>query len=154
MRHITVFLIVACLLTPFVDHRIGFLFLGALVLIGVLGANKIKLPRGGYGLLLIISPLAIFLSWLYGALMGLINGNEPEFVLSNFFGLAFYPAFYGLLASRVTSRQVVQCILCASMVYFAYGAWRLLESIIRGDFLVVHKHWEFVIKKATGGKGL
>lgn len=135
INYLAFFLLNACLLSPFIDHRLGYIFLGALALIGILNFHKIKWPHCEYSQLLFITPLLVFFSWIYGIFVGLINGNELEFIFSNFLGLAFYPAFYGLLASRLTFRQVVRSIFLAAVIYFAYGFWLLLEVMLSGEFL-------------------
>lgn len=134
IRKLTILLVMLCLLSPLIDHRLGYIFLGGLAMLGLLRFDAIRFSNKRSSIMVLLTPAAIFGAWVYGVISGFLHGNEVEYVVTNFLGLAFYPAFYGLLASRVTPRQMILCVFAAASVYFVYGGWVLLVSLLEGSY--------------------
>ncbi|WP_342655925.1 hypothetical protein NM528_14450 [Shewanella algae] len=91
------YLLILCLLSVIIDTKLTYLIVFIVLLFN---APKvlIKARKGSFhnkeAVFVFFLPFLVFLSWLYGGLVGLLNGNEPAYVLSNFFGLAVYLLFY------------------------------------------------------------
>lgn len=137
IKKLALTLVFMCLLAPLINHRIGYIFLGLLSLMGLIYIGKIKIPNKLSDIFILILPILIFLSWIYGVFVGLLRGNNIEYVFTNFIGLAFYLAFYGLLASKITSQQLIRCLFIAALIYFVYGTVLLGESLFFGGYFSI-----------------
>jgi len=112
---------------------LGYLLLGILSLYGIINFRfSINHSKKIFFLL----PFFVFLSWLYGILIALISDNKIEYIFSNFLGLLFYLAFYGLLASNFPIKKLLNIILVVACFYFLYGGYLLFESVIYGSYLI------------------
>lgn len=135
-RKATITLIFLCLMAPLIDHRLGYICLAYFAFIGVVRCDLIDSKMSRSNPLIFYVPILIFISWLYGIFLGFLRGNEFNYIFTNFLGLAFYLAFYGLLASGVSQSNLIKCVFYAAMIYFIYGASLLLESLLYGGYFV------------------
>jgi hypothetical protein len=62
--------------------------------------------------------------------------NNIKYIFMNFLGLAFYPAFYGLLAAKIPIYKLLRVVLYAATIYFIYGGYLLLESVLFDKYLI------------------
>lgn len=66
-------------------------------------------------------PFAIFLSWLYGLVLGSFNGVESGNILRNFFGMSIYLFYYFLLLTRPSRRSIFNVIVAAAVFNIVYA---------------------------------
>ena len=74
-------------------------------------------------------PAIIFVSWLYGASLGVFNYNPLEDVLRNFAGLVVYLFFYILWLVRPPFSSIFILLLLASLVQISYGVFNSFNLI-------------------------
>jgi len=74
-------------------------------------------------------PALIFVSWLYGALLGVFNYNPLEDVLRNFAGLVVYLFFYILWLIRPPFSSIFFLLFLASLVQISYGVFNSFNLI-------------------------
>lgn len=60
-------------------------------------------------------PFLICLSWSYGVVVGVINGNDSVYIVSNFFGLLCYVSFFIFVCKPVTKESVLKVIIFCSI---------------------------------------
>ncbi|EKO3932943.1 hypothetical protein GAW91_003601 [Vibrio fluvialis] len=68
-----------------------------------------------------ILPALIFIVWLYGLILGLLNNNEPENVLRNFFGMSLYIVYYVFVIFSVSKKALFKTILLSSLINIFYS---------------------------------
>lgn len=66
-------------------------------------------------LILLWSWLPIVFSWFVGAMVGLINGVAPDFILRNFFGLLSFSLLPVLLLVGPSSRMLIETVIVAGL---------------------------------------
>lgn len=68
-------------------------------------------------------PLLVFGVWLYGVILGLILGNNKQFVFMNFAGMTTYLIYYGFLLSKFDKEFIYKVIIYV-------GLFVLIQNII------------------------
>lgn len=58
-----------------------------------------------------LTPFLIILTWLYGVVVGMLNGNKTELVFRNFAGFLVYIFFYILIISRIKKDEVFRFLI-------------------------------------------
>lgn len=61
-------------------------------------------------------PLLFSLCWLYGFFLGIIKNNNFESVLSNFFGMSLYFAYYALCSLKFSMENILQLVRVSAFV--------------------------------------
>lgn len=84
-----------------------------------------------------IIPFSFLCIWLYGFMLGLIKGNSPSFVLSNFAGILMYVLFYCLYSARVPTDKMIKLLLAISRIVLVLTIICYIDMyIVRTAFFV------------------
>lgn len=80
-------------------------------------------------------PLFVFLTWVYGVLLGLSNGVPVEYVFLNFAGMAVYLSFYIFFfwMNAETSRKA---LFLASLVVSVFAICSVAERVLGGGYMI------------------
>lgn len=76
-------------------------------------------------------PLLMLLTWLYGVVLGVINGNELKYIVSNFAGMSVYAAYYIFILYKIKRKSLFNVVLWACVVNIFY----VLASVVYTQFL-------------------
>lgn len=74
--------------------------------------------------------ILIFISWLLGVLIGLINGVDPKNVFRNFFGLVLYLIFPIMLIVSPSIKSLIIMIFLSGIIQMCYGFQRSYDLIL------------------------
>lgn len=127
------YFITAALLLPWIGTEYSYLALLVVffsaIFFSKLQKSKLKSISSKilYGL-----PFLIFISWMYGVVVGLINNVPISHVFSNFFGLSVYLIFYALSGIGFDNKSIYKIILNAALVVLLYDGWLLAAGFIEG----------------------
>lgn len=139
MIFLSLFLIFAL---SMIDGRISYLGVAIFVVVGgikiafapsAVGARKLSSLQ----LFIFIMPFFIFLSWCYGAFVGLLNGVSVSYVFSNFAGLSLYILFYVFYFSvgfDVAKKVLFLSAIC-SCVFAVYSVYDSFATVGGGGDL-------------------
>lgn len=72
-------------------------------------------------------PILIFFSWIYGVVLGLINGVSIEYVISNFAGLAIYILFY-MFFLMVDIKTACRALFSAAIVATVFAFYIVVTN--------------------------
>jgi hypothetical protein len=76
---------------------------------------RLGLSKRGWNVTDVI-PLFFMVSWIYGAFIGLVRGNEILYVFSNFAGFVTYFSYYLLLWSRISQAAIFNLLMLSALV--------------------------------------
>jgi len=80
-------------------------------------------------------PLIFILVWVYGAVIGVLFGNDTSYVFSNFAGMLFYFSYYVLLFYKLKRKVLLKVLIGASwaMIFISISAYFLKFHILLKD---------------------
>lgn len=76
---------------------------------------RLGLPKRGWHVTDSI-PLLFMMSWIYGAFIGIVRGNEMSYVVSNFAGFVTYFSYYILIWSRIGKTAIFNLLMLSALV--------------------------------------
>ena len=88
--------------------------------------------------ILIFIWIGVIFSWLYGVLLGLINGVPINLAGRNFFGLTVYFFFPLLLFLRPTLRSLFVAVILAGGVQIVYGLIATYEKLLTPSLFIIY----------------
>ena len=97
---------------------ITFFVIAALAVVMVIVNKSILIPKNNTIDFIILSLLFV---WLYGVIVGLLNGNDIVNIVSNFAGLLLYSLYYAFHVLRIDHIRIVKAILLASLISLFFG---------------------------------
>lgn len=61
-------------------------------------------------------PFIFLLAWFYGAIVGLVNGNEIQYVFSNFAGFVTFFSYYLILLANLSRNSVLKLLVLSGAI--------------------------------------
>lgn len=138
MRFLFIFLTLVILL---IGDRLAYVVLFCFSVYGflfLLISSKWREKLSGFSMtqiLILLLPLLVFFTWVYGVLLGLSKGVVVEHAFSNFAGLSVYLIFYVFFfwVDLETSRKA---LFWASIIASVFALYSVLERAVTGDLVV------------------
>lgn len=106
-RHILVYIfLVLFLWSPFKNSLISYIILFAFVVyVLMLTRGHLRIDSNWKIIAVLI------LLWFYGVIVGIINGNDIQYVFRNFAGLVFYVAYFFLVSLNINLSKIQHLLL-------------------------------------------
>ena len=107
-----------------------FLFVGFLGfwLLFVLAGMKLKVTFIWFDLV----PAAFLVIWAYGVIVGVLLGNKPIFIISNFAGMVLYVVYFVLVLAKIKPEILVKTVLFAAIIHALYSYGKTLSVLYSG----------------------
>jgi hypothetical protein len=96
--------------------------------------NNLNVYAIGRNYFITWSVLSIWIAWMYGVMMGVINGAELYSAVYNFSGIYGYILYFILLMIKPNPKFLVKIIYWTGYTYLAYSLGLLLYSLSTGYY--------------------
>lgn len=77
-------------------------------------------------------PLTFLICWLYGVGIGLLYGNNINYIFANFTGMIFYAFYFVLIKSNISKDNVLNSVLIAATINLVSNVLIKIYQIIFG----------------------
>jgi len=75
-------------------------------------------------------PIILLLLWFYGFMLGLIKGNELEYIIRNFAGMVVYVVFYFMQILRVDRKTILNVVYKLSVFSALISSFAYLDKFL------------------------